>query len=83
MLLRIPDQAVPQVDLALLVGIGGTRRLQSAVDLGANQCRVLKQADDFVPYDLDSRRVSLKHPEHRIFRRALRDPIPAIRAGLH
>ena len=49
---RCRSAAVPQLDLALLVGIGGTRRLQSAVDLGANQCRVLKQADDFAPHDL-------------------------------
>lgn len=47
-----PDQPVPQVGLALLVGIGGTRRLQSAVDLGADQCRVLEQADHFAPYDI-------------------------------
>ena len=43
------DQPSPQVGLALLVGIGGTRRLQSAVDLGADQRRVLKQADHLAP----------------------------------
>ena len=37
-----PDQAVSQFGLALLVGVGGTGRLQSPVDLGADESRVLE-----------------------------------------
>ena len=37
-----PDKPVPQVSLALLVGIGRTGRLQSPVDLGADQRRTVR-----------------------------------------
>ena len=47
-----PDQTVPQVVLALLVWIGGAGRLQSPVDLGADHCRILEQADHFAPDDV-------------------------------
>ena len=47
-----PDQTVPQVVLALLVWIGGAGRLQSPVNLGADQCRTLEQADHFAPDDV-------------------------------
>ena len=47
-----PDQTVPQVVLALLAWIGGAGRLQSPIDLGADQCRILEQADHFAPDDV-------------------------------
>ena len=47
-----PDQAMPKVGLALLVGIGDTGRLQSPVDLCAHQCRIFEQADQLGPHDV-------------------------------
>ena len=47
-----PDQAAPQISLALLVWIGGAGRLQSPVDLGVDQRRILEQADHFIPDDV-------------------------------
>ena len=46
-----PDQPMPKVGLALLVGIGDTGRLQSPVDLCFHQCRIFEQADQLGPYD--------------------------------
>ena len=47
-----PDQLVPQVGFAPLIGIGGSGRLQSAVEFGTDRCRVLEQAGHFGPDNL-------------------------------
>ena len=47
-----PDQPMPKVGLALLVGIGDTGRLQSPVDLCTHQCRIFEQADQLGPHDV-------------------------------
>ena len=47
-----PDQAMPKVGLALLVGIGDAGRLQSPVDLCFHQRRIFEQADQLGPHNV-------------------------------
>ena len=47
-----PDQAMPKVGLALLVGIGDTGRLQAPVDLCLHQSRILEREDQLGPHDV-------------------------------